>query len=366
MAAPPRSPKHLPVAQSLAQIALGAAKGEGDATSLAPLDRRGRALRDLRVSVTDRCNFRCRYCMPREHFGKDTPYEPRSALLSFEEIYRLAWSLVPLGLRKIRLTGGEPLLRRGLPSLIQMLSNLDVSLALTTNGHLLERSARDLKRAGLDRVTVSLDAVDPAVFSLIADADSSPERVLVGIEAARDAGLDPIKVNAVIRRGLNDDQILPLARRFRGTAYTLRFIEFMDVGQTNCWERASVVTADEIIATISEEFPLERVAGASDSEVAERWRYVDGQGEIGLIASVTRPFCTSCTRLRLTADGQLFTCLFGSRGFDARALLRSGRSDKELAGAVRRLWQAREDRYSELRSTAQREAPRIEMSRIGG
>ena len=331
----------------------------------------GRPLRDLRVSVTDRCNFRCTYCMPKQAFGDAYRFLDREELLSFEEITRLARVAVGLGVEKLRLTGGEPLIRRQLERLVSMLSELGVDLTLTTNGSLLPQKARALADAGLRRITVSLDALDDPTFRAMNDVDFPVERVLEGIEAARSAGL-PVRVNCVVKRGVNEDQIVPLARYFRASGDTLRFIEFMDVGQTNGWRLDDVVPAAEILARINAEFPIRPAEAAYRGEVARRWRYRDGEGEIGVIASVTDPFCRDCTRVRISAEGRLFTCLFAVRGHDLRALLREGASDGELAARLSRIWNARGDRYSELRSQATAAAARtdelakIEMSYIGG
>jgi cyclic pyranopterin phosphate synthase len=331
------------------------------------LDRRGRPLRDLRVSVTDRCNFRCRYCMPREHFGPNHEFLPRSELLSFEEIARFARVSSALGISKVRLTGGEPLLRTELDRLVALLAAIPgVEVALTTNGSLLERKAAELARAGLHRVTVSLDALDPAAFRRMTDADYEPADVLRGIAAAERAGLGPVKINTVVRRGVNDGEVLPLARHFKGSGHVLRFIEYMDVGTTNAWSNAEVVGAREIVERIGQEMPLEPVPASSPGEVARRYRYVDGSGEVGVIASITEPFCGACTRLRLSSEGQLYTCLFATAGTDVRGPLRTGASDDELSALVRELWTRREDRYSELRVPGPRRLPRIEMSYIGG
>ncbi len=330
------------------------------------LDTLGRPLRDLRVSVTDRCNFRCVYCMPKEVFGHDYEFLGREELLSFEEIERIARVLVQGGVSKIRLTGGEPLIRRDLDVLVGLLSRLGkIDLTLTTNGALLARYAEALAAAGLTRVTVSLDSLDDEVFQAMNDVDFPVERVLSGIEAAVAAGL-PVKVNAVVKRGLNDGSVTDMARFFRGTGHTLRFIEYMDVGHTNGWRLDDVVPAAEIIATIDAEFPLEPVEQAYRGEVANRYRYRDGGGEIGVIASVTQPFCGDCTRARLSADGKLYTCLFAVRGHDLRALLRSGASDEELGTAIGGVWARRDDRYSELRTEATSAIAKVEMSFIGG
>jgi len=331
------------------------------------LDRLGRPVRDLRVSVTDRCNFRCRYCMPREHFGSGHAFLPRADLLSFEEIARFAAVVAGLGVVKVRLTGGEPLLRADLPELVAQLARISgVEVALTTNGSLLQRSAQALADAGLSRITVSLDALDAEAFRRMTDADYTPSDVLEGIAAAERAGLSPVKVNTVVRRGVNDGEILPLARHFEGSGHVLRFIEYMDVGVTNDWSRGDVVTADEIVARIGSELPLEPVEPNAFGEVAARYRYQNGTGEIGVIASITKPFCGSCTRLRLSSDGRLYTCLFATRGEDVREHLRGSATDAELAELVADLWRRREDRYSEQRLPERRRLPRIEMSYIGG
>jgi GTP 3',8-cyclase len=331
------------------------------------VDRLGRPIRDLRISVTDRCNFRCVYCMPKEVFGRDYPFLPRAELLTFEEIERLARIFAGLGVQKIRITGGEPLLRRDLETLLAMLAPIPgVDLTLTTNGALLARKAQALKDAGLNRITVSLDSLDDATFRAMNDVDFPVERVLVGIDAALAAGLAPVKVNVVVKRGVNEDGILPMAEYFRGTGIVLRFIEYMDVGHSNGWRLDDVVPADEIVAAIDAEHPLEPVEPAYRGEVANRWRYRDGSGEIGVIASVTRPFCGDCTRARLSADGKLHTCLFATRGHDLRALVRGGASDEELTAAIAGIWAVRDDRYSELRTAETADLPKVEMSYIGG
>jgi cyclic pyranopterin phosphate synthase len=334
----------------------------------AGLDRLSRPLRDLRLSVTDRCNFRCTYCMPREVFGHDFRFLPHAELLTFEEITRLARVFIGLGVRKIRLTGGEPLLRRDLERLVAMLAPLPglADLTLTTNGSLLEPRAEALAEAGLSRITVSLDSLDDAVFARMNDVGFPVSRVLAGMAAAWRAGLRPLKVNMVVRRGLNEDSILPMARFAREQGYVLRFIEYMDVGHTNGWRLDQVVPAAEIVALIDAQMPLEPTAPQVKGEVATRWRYRDGGGEIGVIASVTRPFCGSCTRVRLTADGELYTCLFGVHGTDLRGPLREGLADDALADVVASVWERRADRYSELRTGATIPSPRVEMSRIGG
>jgi cyclic pyranopterin phosphate synthase len=328
-------------------------------------DTFGRPLRDLRISVTDRCNFRCVYCMPKEVYGRDHRFLERRELLSFEEIARVAQIFVASGVEKIRITGGEPLVRRDLERLIAQLAPLGADLTLTTNGSLLPQKAQLLADAGLRRITVSLDSLDDKVFRALNDVDFPVQRVLEGIEAAAAAGL-PVKVNAVIKRGENDHQIVALAAFFREHGHTLRFIEYMDVGHTNGWRLDDVVPAAEIVARLDEAFGLEPVEPAYRGEVARRWRYRDGSGEVGVIASVTQPFCGDCTRARLSAEGKLFTCLFAVRGHDLRALIRSGASDEELETALQGVWSARGDRYSELRSAATADLPRVEMSYIGG
>ncbi len=329
-------------------------------------DTFGRPLRDLRISVTDRCNFRCVYCMPKEVFGRDYEFLGRDELLTFEEIERIARVFVDGGVEKIRITGGEPLVRRDLPVLVEKLAALgDVDLTLTTNGALLARSANDLARAGLTRVTVSLDSLDDEVFRAMNDVDFQVDRVLEGIDAAAAAGL-PVKVNVVVKRGLNEGSILELARHFHDTGHTLRFIEYMDVGHTNGWRLDDVVPAAEIISAIDAELPVEAVDPAYRGEVAQRYRYVDGGGEVGVIGSVTQPFCGDCTRARLSADGHLYTCLFAVRGHDLRELVRGGASDKDLAAAIAGIWTVRQDRYSELRTAETADLPKVEMSFIGG
>jgi len=329
------------------------------------LDRPGRPLRDLRISVTDRCNFRCVYCMPKSVFGSEYRFLDRKELLTFEEIERVARAAVALGVGKLRLTGGEPLVRRDVERLIAMLAPLGAELTLTTNASLLAAKARVLADAGLNRVTVSLDSLDDATFRAMNDVDFSVTRVLEGIEAAAAAGL-PVKVNAVVKRGLNESGIVDMARYFREHGHTLRFIEYMDVGATNGWRLDDVVPAAEIVERISAELPLEPAGASYRGEVAKRWRYVDGSGEIGIIASVTQPFCGDCTRARISAEGRLYTCLFGLRGHDLRARIRAGASDEELQEALAAIWGKRTDRYSERRSEATRELPKVEMSYIGG
>ena len=330
------------------------------------LDTLARPLRDLRISVTDRCNFRCVYCMPKEVFGRDYRFLPRRELLTFEEIERVSRVLVELGVHKLRITGGEPLLRRDLEVLVGRLAALgELDVTLTTNGALLSQKACALADAGLTRVTVSLDSLDDEVFRAMNDVDFPVARVLAGIDAAAGAGL-PVKVNVVVKRGLNDDSVLDLARRFRGTGHVVRFIEFMDVGASNGWRMDDVVPAAEIVAAIGAEFPLEPLDPAYRGEVAERYRYRDGAGEIGVIASVTQPFCGDCTRARLSADGKLYTCLFAVRGHDLRAVLRSGVGDDEIETAIRAIWTRRTDRYSELRTADTGGLRKVEMSYIGG
>jgi cyclic pyranopterin phosphate synthase len=330
-------------------------------------DRLGRPLRDLRISVTDRCNFRCRYCMPKEHYGPGHVFLAREEILSFEEIARISRSFAALGLRKIRLTGGEPLLRADLPKLVELLARIpDVDLALTTNGSLLAKSADALKRAGLRRVTVSLDALDDATFRAVTDADYDVADVLEGIDAAVRAGFSRIKINCVVRRGLNDTEIVAMARHFKGSGHVVRFIEYMDVGITNGWRMDDVVSGQEIVNRIQRELPLEPIAAEYRGEVAKRWRHVDGSGEIGIITSVTQPFCGDCSRARISSEGKLYTCLFATEGTDLRALLRSGASDAELEARLRDVWSKRVDRYSEIRSDNTRSLRRIEMSYIGG
>lgn len=342
----------------------GDAKVDGGALPIL-LDKRGRPLRALRISVTDRCNFRCQYCMPRDVFGPDFEFMARDLLLSFEEIERVVSALTPLGLQKIRITGGEPLMRKELYKLISVLSKHDLDLALTTNGALLAKQAKSLADAGLDRITISFDAIDKETFHIMNDVKVDPLTVLKGIKAAEEAGL-PVKINAVIRRGINEHSILELARYFHGTPHVLRFIEFMDVGQTNGWKMSEVVTAAEILATLATEFDLEPVAAHEVGDVAKRYRYTDGGGEIGIVTSVSMPFCGDCNRARITADGRLFTCLFSSDGFDTRSLIRGDSSEEEIASAISAIWHQRDDRYSELRTENTIRKPKVEMSTIGG
>jgi cyclic pyranopterin phosphate synthase len=339
-------------------------------------DMLARPLRDLRISVTDRCNFRCVYCMPRSVFDKDYPFLPHSALLTFEEIERVARLFVAHGVEKIRLTGGEPLLRKNLEFLIERLASLTtpagqpIDLTLTTNGSLLARKARSLKDAGLTRVTVSLDALDDALFRKMNDADFAVGDVLAGIEAAQAVGLAPVKVNMVVKRGTNDTQIVPMARHFKGTGTVLRFIEYMDVGTSNGWNMVEVLPSAEVVERIGAQFPLVPLEPNSAAETAQRWGYTDGSGEIGVISSVTRAFCGTCTRARLSTEGKVYLCLFASSGHDLRTLLRNGSSDADLATAIAHVWQMRTDRYSQLRGSARAQPKadgrRVEMSYIGG
>jgi cyclic pyranopterin phosphate synthase len=369
------APRHVPA------VALGIRAGVPVTGHLG--DRMGRPLRDLRISVTDRCNFRCSYCMPKDVFDKDYVYLPHRDLLSFEEITRLARHFVAHGVSKIRLTGGEPLLRKHIEVLISQLAQLRTpegqapDLTLTTNGSLLARQAGALKAAGLQRVTVSLDGLDDSVFRRMNDVDFPVADVLHGIDAALAAGLGPVKVNMVVKRGTNDQEILPMARHFRGTGVILRFIEYMDVGATNGWRMDEVLPSSEVVARIQQEFPMVALDHSAPGETAQRWGYANAQGqhdalagEIGVISSVTQAFCSSCTRARLSTEGQLYTCLFASQGHDLRGLLRGGHSEAELASAIGHIWQDRSDRYSELRASQPVDsgtgARRVEMSYIGG
>jgi len=329
-------------------------------------DRLGRPLETLRISITDRCNFRCVYCMPKEVFGRDYAFLERKDLLSLEEIARVARIFASLGVRKVRLTGGEPLVRRNVEHLVELLRGIPgLELALTTNGALLPQKAEALARAGLDRVTVSLDSIDDATFRALNDVDFPVERVLEGIDAAAAAGLR-VKINAVVKRGANDDQIVALAERFRGTPHTLRFIEYMDVGHTNGWRLDDVVPAREIVERIDAAWPLEPLELERADDTSKRWRYRDGAGEVGVIASVTEPFCGGCSRARLSAEGRLYTCLFGMKGHDLRGPLRAGASDVTLSEQLRGIWNRRTDRYSELRTSETAALPKVEMSYIGG
>ncbi len=346
-------------------------------------DQRGRALRDLRISVTDKCNFRCNYCMPKEIFNSDYTYLPHSALLSFEEITRLTRQFVAHGVQKIRLTGGEPLLRKHVERLVEQLASLrtpdgkPLDLTLTTNGSLLAKKARALKDAGLQRVTVSLDALDDTVFRQMNDVDFPVADVLQGIEAARAVGLGPIKINMVVKRGTNEQQILPMARHFRGSGMVLRFIEYMDVGATNGWRMNEVLPSADVIALLQTELPLVPLQASQPGETAQRWGYADAHGrydpslgEVGVISSVTQAFCSSCNRARLSTEGQLYLCLFAGLGYDLRSLLRGNATDADLANAIGHIWQGRSDRYSELRSAQVPDTgaarKRVEMSYIGG
>jgi cyclic pyranopterin phosphate synthase len=335
------------------------------------LDRLGRPLETLRISITDRCNFRCVYCMPKEVFGRDYAFLERRELLTFEELARVVGIFAGLGVRTVRITGGEPLVRRNVEHLVKLLAGIEtptgdkLELALTTNGSALAQKAEALAAAGLSRVTVSLDSLDDAAFRAMNDVDFPVQRVLEGIDVATAAGL-PVKVNAVVKRGANDGDVLALAEHFRGSAHVLRFIEYMDVGSTNGWRLEDVVSAEEIVQRISERWPLEPVAVERPDATARRWRYVDDAGEIGVVASVTQPFCGGCSRARLSAEGRLYTCLFAARGHDLRAPLRLGASDEELAEQLRALWTRRTDRYSELRTAETASLPKVEMSYIGG
>jgi cyclic pyranopterin phosphate synthase len=341
------------------------------------LDTLARPLHDLRISVTDRCNFRCVYCMPKEVFDKDYAFLPQTSLLSFEEITRVAKLFVAHGVEKIRLTGGEPLLRKNIEKLIAMLNALktpegrELDLTLTTNGSILAQKAQALKDAGLKRVTVSLDSLDDTIFKRMNDVDFPVSEVLHGIEVAHQVGLGPIKINMVVKGGMNDQEIVPMARYFKGKPFILRFIEYMDVGASNGWKMDEVIPSAEVIRRINADMPLEAIDPNYSGETAQRWRYRDGSGEIGVISSVTQAFCQSCTRARLSTEGKLFTCLFANSGHDLRALLRSGHTDEEISTVIAQLWRARADRYSELRTANTAElkqsgSRRVEMSYIGG
>jgi GTP 3',8-cyclase len=331
------------------------------------VDTRGRALRDLRISVTDRCNFRCTYCMPKEVYGRDFQFLERSQLLSFDEIHRLVSVFRGHGIEKVRITGGEPLVRRQLEKLIALLSaDPGLDLTLTTNGSLLKQKAQLLKDAGLKRVTVSLDSLDDSVFRAMNDVDFPVAKVLEGIEEADRVGLRPVKVNMVVKRGTNDRDVISMARHFKGSGHILRFIEFMDVGHTNGWKMQHVVPSRELVARINAEFPIEPVEANYTGEVAERWRYRDGSGEVGFISSVTQAFCKDCTRLRLSAEGSIYTCLFATQGTDLRGLLRTGATDEEVSEAIAAVWRVRGDRYSELRTEDTAKLRKVEMSYIGG
>jgi GTP 3',8-cyclase len=344
----------------------------GEASSGPVTDRLGRRVHDLRVSVTDRCNFRCTYCMPKEVYGRDFAFLPRDQVLSFEEIARIARLFAAEGVEKLRITGGEPLARHEVPTLIAMLAELrtpakrPLELTLTTNGSALRARAPALRAAGLNRVTVSLDSLDETTFRSMNGVDFPVARVLDGISAAREAGFGPIKINMVVRRGINEASVVPMARWARAEGHILRFIEYMDVGHSNGWRLDEVIPAADVVAAISAEMPLEPIPPNYPGEVADRWRYVDGGGEVGVIASVTAPFCGACTRARISADGQLYTCLFAVKGTDLRGLLRAGASDDDMAAAIRAVWSVRADRYSELRSEATTDLPRVEMFAMGG
>jgi cyclic pyranopterin phosphate synthase len=346
------------------------------AMPLAPVgmlkDARGRRLHDLRISITDRCNFRCTYCMPKSVFDKDYAFLPQSSLLTFEEITRLSRLFVAHGVEKLRLTGGEPLLRKHVETLIEQLAAIETAagsplhLTLTTNASLLRKKAASLKAAGLNRVTISLDALDDGVFKQMNDVDFPVSDVLAGIEEADRVGFRQIKVNMVVKRGVNDDQILPMARHFKGSGHIVRFIEFMDVGASNGWRTDDVVPSREVLARIDAEFGLEQIDPNYIGEVAERWRYRDGAGEIGVISSVSQPFCGDCSRARLSTEGRLYTCLFATAGHDFRSLLRGNYSDEQIGAAVASVWTARVDRYSEIRASQTAPQRKIEMSYIGG
>jgi GTP 3',8-cyclase len=331
-------------------------------------DTRGRALRDLRISVTDRCNFRCTYCMPKEVFGPGYQFLPHAELLTFEEIVRLAKIFREHGIEKIRLTGGEPLVRRNIEKLIEMLSTAvpGVVLTLTTNGSALKPKAKALKDAGLTRITVSLDSLDDATFKAMNGVDFPVAKVLEAIDAAAQAGLAPVKINMVVKRGVNDDHVVQMARQFKGSGNIVRFIEFMDVGTTNGWKMESVVPSAEVVRRINDVFPCEPAHANYYGEVAKRWRYKDGSGEFGVISSVTEAFCGSCTRARLSSDGVMYTCLFASKGYDFKSLLRGGNSDEDIHDAIAAIWQHRDDRYSEIRTDETVKAKKVEMSFIGG
>jgi GTP 3',8-cyclase len=331
------------------------------------VDTRGRTLHDLRVSITDRCNFRCRYCMPKEIFSREYEFLQRELLLSFEEITRLTRVFHSLGVTKVRITGGEPLVRKGVEELIAELAEVGLDdLTLTTNGSLLARKAEALAAAGLNRITVSLDSMDPEVFAAMNDVDFPVSAVLEGVDAAAAAGLTPVKINMVVKRGVNSDGVVDMAEYFRGTGHIVRFIEFMDVGMSNGWRLKDVVPAQEILESIADRHPIEPINPNYDGEVATRWRYKDGAGEIGVITSISKPFCGDCSRARLSAEGVLYTCLFASGGIDFRAPLRAGATDQELAKMVTDVWEQRTDRYSEMRSEATLDLPKVEMSYIGG
>jgi cyclic pyranopterin phosphate synthase len=366
------SSKVIPIADQRRLQSLPAIPHDAPAPSGLLTDPRGRHLHDLRISVTDRCNFRCTYCMPKTVFDKSYQFLPHAEVLSFEEITRLARLFAAHGVEKLRLTGGEPLLRKNIEALIEMLAQLrtpagaPLDLTLTTNASLLPKKAKALKAAGLQRLTVSLDSLDDATFRAMNDVDFPVARVLEGIEAAEDAGFGPVKINMVVKKGLNDNGIVEMARRFKGTGHIVRFIEFMDVGSSNGWRMNDVVPSREVIARIHAEMPVEEIEPNYTGEVAERWRYVDGGGEVGLISSVTQAFCATCTRARLSVEGKLYTCLFAHSGHDLRALMRMGHTDEDIAAAIGLIWHRREDRYSEIRTEATARERKIEMSYIGG
>ncbi len=355
-----------------ARAALRVPTGASVAADGRVADQLQRPLRDLRISVTDRCNFRCTYCMPKEVFDRNYRFLPHADLLTFEEITRLARVFIEHGVEKVRLTGGEPLLRKDIERLIEMLARLHtrdgkpLDLTLTTNGSILARKAQSLAAAGLKRVTVSLDGLDDAVFRKMNDVDFPVSAVLEGIAAAADAGLTPVKVNMVVKRGVNEHEIVPMARHFRGSGHIVRYIEFMDVGSSNGWRLDDVVPSREVVRRIDAAMPLEAVEPNYTGEVAERWRYRDGSGEIGVIASVTQAFCRDCTRARLSTEGRLYLCLFATGGYDLRQMLREGAGDAQISEAIGRIWRSRADRYSELRSDATAGLRKIEMSYIGG
>ena len=364
--------KVIPIADHRASAPLPAIPAAAADPTGALADTRGRRLHDLRISVTDRCNFRCTYCMPRTVFDKDYQFLPHAEVLSFEEITRLARVFAAHGVEKLRLTGGEPLLRKNIEGLVEMLAALrtpagkPLDLTLTTNASLLPKKARLLKAAGLNRINVSLDSLDDAVFRAMNDVDFPVSRVLDGIAAAADAGFGNIKINMVVKKGVNDQDVVAMARHFKGSGHIVRFIEYMDVGSSNGWRMDDVVSSGEIIARIGADMPLEEIDPNYSGEVAERWRYVDGGGEIGVISSVTQAFCSTCTRARLSVEGKLYTCLFAQSGHDLRALMRRGHSDDEIAGAIGLIWNRRADRYSEIRTEATAREKKIEMSYIGG
>lgn len=345
-------------------LAIPAARAIADASVA---DTRGRRIRDLRISVTDRCNFRCTYCMPKEVFDSNYTFLPHEELLTFEEIARVAKIAATLGVEKIRLTGGEPLLRKGIENLIAMLAEIPgIDLTLTTNGSALKTKAAALKAAGLKRVTVSLDSLDDATFRAMNDVDFPVAKVLEAIDAAADAGLTPVKINMVVKRGVNDHHIVDMARHFKSTGHIVRFIEFMDVGATNGWRMDDVIPSAEVVRRIGDLFPLEPADAHYTGEVAERWKYTDGSGEIGVISSVTEAFCGTCTRARLSTDGSLFTCLFAQKGYDLKSLLRGGGADEDIRNAIAGIWQHRTDNYSEIRTAETAKARKVEMSFIGG